>query len=47
MLDAKKFLQIHWFYRRKVQALCRTYNRDFEKVKRWYDGYLLEEYQGL
>ena len=28
-----------------MQALCRTYNSDFEKVKRWYDGYLLEEYQ--
>lgn len=28
-----------------MQALCRTYNRDFEKVKRWYDGYLLEDYQ--
>ena len=33
------------FTEREVYDLCRKYNRDFEKVKKWYDGYLLEEYQ--
>ena len=45
MLDAKVFAKYTGFTEAEVQALCRTYNRDFEKVKRWYDGYLLEEYQ--
>ena len=25
--------------------LCQKYDRDFEKVKKWYDGYLLENYE--
>ena len=29
----------------EVKALCEKYHRDFEKVKRWYDGYFLEDYQ--
>ena len=42
----RKFLAKYTgFTEEEVQALCRTYNSDFEKVKRWYDGYLLEEYQ--
>ena len=45
MLDAKIFAKYTGFTEEEVQALCRTYNRDFEKVKRWYDGYLLEDYQ--
>lgn len=45
MLDAKVFAKYTGFTEEEVQALCRTYNSDFEKVKRWYDGYLLEEYQ--
>lgn len=31
--------------KKKCRRSDRTYNSDFEKVKRWYDGYLLEEYQ--
>ena len=45
MLDARGFAKYIGFTEEEVQALCRTYNSDFEKVKRWYDGYLLEEYQ--
>ena len=45
MLDAKVFAKYTGFTEEEVQALCRTYNRDFEKVKYWYDGYLLEDYQ--
>ena len=33
------------FTEHEVQALCQKYQRDFEKVKRWYDGYLLGDYQ--
>ncbi len=33
------------FTEEEVKELCTQYHRDFEKVKRWYDGYLLEEYQ--
>lgn len=29
----------------EVRRLCGKYQRDFEKVKRWYDGYLLGDYQ--
>ena len=28
----------------EVKKLCAKYDRDFEKVKCWYDGYLLEKY---
>jgi hypothetical protein len=31
------------FTEEEVRGLCRKYNRDFEKVKRWYDGYQLGE----
>lgn len=29
----------------EVYDLCRKYDRDFRQVKRWYDGYLLGDYQ--
>jgi hypothetical protein len=31
------------FTEEEVRGLCRKYNRDFDKVKRWYDGYQLGE----
>ena len=33
------------FTEAEVKDLCERYHRDFEKVKYWYDGYLLEDYQ--
>ena len=45
MLDASGFAKYVGFTEEEVQELCKTYNRDFLKVKHWYDGYLLEEYQ--
>ena len=33
------------FTENEVKDLCKEYNRDFEKVKKWYDGYLLDGYQ--
>ena len=29
----------------EVKALCNKYEKDFASVKRWYDGYLLDDYQ--
>ncbi len=29
----------------EVKALSETYHQDFSEVKRWYDGYLLKDYQ--
>lgn len=33
------------FTESEVKALCQRFGRDFEKVKRWYDGYLLNGIQ--
>lgn len=45
MLGAGVFAPYIGFTNDEVRLLCRKYNRDYEKVKRWYDGYILEEYQ--
>lgn len=45
MLDARGFAKYIGFTEEEVKRLCREYQRDFTKVKRWYDGYLLENYQ--
>ena len=45
MLSAGAFASYIGFTDDDVKALCKNYNKDFEKVKRWYDGYILEEYQ--
>lgn len=45
MLDARGFAKYMGFTEEEVRKLCQQYNRDFDKVKHWYDGYLLEEYQ--
>lgn len=33
------------FTDQEVQSLAAEYQRDYDKVKRWYDGYVLREYQ--
>lgn len=43
MLDAKVLAPFIGFTEDEVRGLCRKYGQDFEKVKRWYDGYLLED----
>lgn len=43
MLDARGFAKYIGFTEEEVKALCEKYPRDFEKIKRWYDGYLLED----
>ena len=45
MLDARIFSKYIGFTEEEVKELCPKYNCDFQKVKKWYDGYLLEEYQ--
>lgn len=45
MLEATDLAQYIGFTEEEVRALCNKYTKDFEKVKLWYDGYLLEDYQ--
>lgn len=44
MLDAYVFAPYIGFTEAEVRELCEKYDRDFEEVKRWYDGYLLDDY---
>ena len=45
MLQADELAPYIGFTEDEVKALCAKYNRDFDKVKKWYDGYLLDGYQ--
>ena len=45
MLDADVMAPYIGFTEEEVMLLCKKYDRDFEEVKRWYDGYILEKYQ--
>ena len=45
MLDAKIFAKYIGFTEEEVKSLCNQYGRDFTEVKRWYNGYLLYNYQ--
>ena len=45
MLQADELASYIGFTEDEVKGLCKTYNRDFDKVKKWYDGYLLNGYQ--
>lgn len=44
MLDASFFAPYTGFTENEVKALCKRYNADFTAIRRWYDGYLLDEY---
>ena len=41
MLDTDLLAQYVGFTENEVRDLCRKYNRNFDEVKRWYDGYRL------
>ncbi len=41
-LQADELAQYVGFTEDEVKKLCEKYNRDFDKVKKWYDGYLLK-----
>ena len=45
MLQADELAPYSGFTEDEVKDLCETYNRDFDKIKKWYDGYLLNGYQ--
>ena len=45
MLDPSVFAPYIGFTEDEVKTLCGQYGRDFEEVKRWYDGYQLGDYQ--
>lgn len=45
MLQADELAPYIGFTEDEVKELCEKYNRDFDKVKKWYDGYLLNGYQ--
>ena len=45
MLDAKIFAKYIGFTEEEVKSLCDQYGRNFTEVKRWYNGYLLNNYQ--
>ena len=46
MLQADELAPYIGFTEEEVKELCGEYGRDFDKVKKWYDGYLLNGYQG-
>ena len=43
MLQADELAPYIGFTENEVKGLCEKYNRDFDKVKKWYDGYCLGE----
>ena len=45
MLSASKLAPYIGFTEDEVKRLAREYQQDFDKVKRWYDGNLLKDYQ--
>ncbi|MEI3182903.1 MAG: AAA family ATPase [Lachnospiraceae bacterium] len=45
MLQADELAPYIGFTEEEVKKLCGEYGRDFDKVKKWYDGYLLNGYQ--
>lgn len=45
MLDAGNFAPYIGFTEEEVRKLCNKYGRDFDKVKLWYDGYVLGDYE--
>ena len=45
MLSASNLAPYIGFTEEEVRTLALQYNCDFEEVKRWYDGYLLNEHQ--
>lgn len=44
ILDAGEFSEYVGFTEDEVKALCKKYNRNYEDVMRWYDGYRLDGY---
>ena len=45
MLSSGDFASYIGFTEAEVKTLAEKYNQDYEKVKKWYDGYWLNDYQ--
>ena len=45
MLSPSRLAQYIGFTEDEVRRLAEEYDQDFDEVKRWYDGYLLKNYQ--
>lgn len=45
MLSAGNMAPYVGFTESEVKILAKKYHQNYEKVKRWYDGYILNEYQ--
>ena len=45
MLQAFELAPYIGFTESEVRKLCEEYHQNFDKVKKWYDGYLLDGYQ--
>ena len=43
MLSAGRFSPFVGFTEKEVEKLCNHYERDFNEIKHWYDGYILGE----
>lgn len=43
MLDSGVLASYVGFTEKEVRTLCKKYERDFNEVKRWYDGYVLQK----
>ena len=47
ILDPGPFTKYAGFVESEVTSLCKEYNRDFDLIKKWYDGYDFEEVGAL
>ena len=45
MLSASNLAPYVGFTEKEVRGLAEKYHQDFDKIKKWYDGYLLKGYQ--
>ncbi len=43
MVSPMEYARYVGFTEEEVESLCNEYHRDFEGMKRWYDGYVLDE----
>lgn len=44
MINSKRLAKYFGFTEDEVKVLCQKYNMEFESVKKWYDGYLINEH---
>ena len=42
MLKSRPITQYYGFTEEEVMMLCRQYNMDYESMKAWYNGYLID-----